>query len=364
MEWIVSGEPETLLFDSDEELVSAAKSWAAANMFSLFKLRSDKGKVVLACLLGNTCRSKREEGVECQRQSSTIKTGCPFRLNGRKQRDEKWKLNLTNLHHNHERPQSLVGIANARRDSNSQQEEIIRLSEANVRPRQIVRLLDENNLLIRKDIYNLVSSDKRRKLGERTVLEYLLENLVQTNSYHRHFVSATGELSGLFFAFEEAITLGKRFKTTFVVDATYKTNRFKLPLLHFIGIDCFGGSFSACFMLMAKEDQAEYLRALECFRECFGIDPEVFVTDKEDALRNAIPIVFPDATNLLCIWHINKNILKNCVNLFESRETFNMLMQDWNQVLYSFTEDQFNTSLMEFRSKYAHACQEFAVVVL
>jgi hypothetical protein len=80
-------------------------------------------------------------------------------------------------------------------------------------------------------------------------------------------------------------------------------------------------------MLMAKEEESDYLRALECFRECFGIDPEVFVTDKEDALRNAISVRFPNATNLLCIWHINKNILKNCLRQVDSRESFDLFVK-------------------------------------
>jgi len=307
---------------------------------------------VLACSLGSKYRTLKEEGVPSQRLSSTIKTNCPFRINGRKQADNKWKINLTNLEHNHERPLSLVGISNARRDSNTQSKEILRLSEANVRPRQIVRLLNESNLLTRKDIYNIISTEKRKKLGNRSVLEYLMEHLAETNCFHRHFESDSGTLTSLFFAFEEAIALGKRFKTTFVVDATYKTNRFKLPLLHFIGIDCFGRSFSACFMLMSKEEESEYLRALECFRECFGIDPEVFVTDKEDALRNSISVRFPNATNLLCIWHINKNILKNCLRQVDSRESFDLFMNHWNQVLYSSTEDMFNDNLANLRATY------------
>jgi len=44
-------------------------------------------------------------------------------------------------------------MANARRDSNQQCEEILRLSAANVRPNQIMQLLDENNLATKKDIY-------------------------------------------------------------------------------------------------------------------------------------------------------------------------------------------------------------------
>jgi hypothetical protein len=286
------------------------------------------------------------------RNSSTIKTNCQFRITGRKLSNEQWKLYLNNLVHNHERPQSLAGLANARRDSNTQHDDIIRLCDANVRPRQILLTLQDSNLLNKRDIYNIKAAIKQKKLGSMSALEYVLSNLIEMNAYHRYFLSTSGELSSLFFAFEKAIELGKRFKTTFIIDATYRTNRFGLPLLHFIGIDCFSGSFSACFMLMSSENEAEYKRAIECFRECFGIYPEVFVTDKEDALRNALHEEFPLAATLLCIWHINKNILKNVLNQFKCRDSFDVFMKDWNAVLNSNTADDFEESLQTLREHY------------
>jgi len=101
--------------------------------------------------------------------------------------DGKWNLNLTNVSHNHPLPVSLVGIANARRDSNSQRDEILRLSNANVRPRQIVHLFEESNLIIRKDIYNIIAAEKRKKLQNRSVLEYLLDNLLEPIVTINHF---------------------------------------------------------------------------------------------------------------------------------------------------------------------------------
>jgi len=81
----------------------------------------------------------------------------------------------------------------------------------------------------------------------------------------------------------------------------------------------FKKSFSVCFMFISKEDELQYHCAMQSFKDCFGINPKVFLTDKEDELRNAISVVFPQATNLLCIWHINKKILKNCLNKFDTR---------------------------------------------
>jgi len=40
--------------------------------------------------------------------------------------------------------------------------------------------------------------------------------------------------------------------------------------------------------------------------------PGVIVTDRELALMKALEITFSDLANLLCLWHISKNILKNC----------------------------------------------------
>ena len=37
--------------------------------------------------------------------------------------------------------------------------------------------------------------------------------------------------------------------------------------------------------------------------------PQTVLVDKDQALINALESVFPDAKVLLCIWHINKNIL-------------------------------------------------------
>jgi hypothetical protein len=356
VQWRVTTEPNEKNFPDLETLVTVAKSWAAENMFSLFKLRSDKEKVVLACSHGNEYRPAKHGLEACGRRTRDgIKTDCNFRLNGRKQSDGSWNLNLTNLTHNHARPSSLSGIANARRDSNLQREEILCLSAANVRPNQIMQLLDQNNLLTKKDLYNMVAAEKKRKLEDKLPLQYLLDHFRETNTFHQQYTNDAGQLTGLFFAFEEGITLGKRFNTVFLVDATYKTNRFKLPLVHFVGVNCFKKSFSACFMFISKEDELQYHCAMQSFKNCFGINPKVFVTDKEDALRNAISVVFPEATNLLCIWHINKNVLKNCLNKFDTREQFGNFMKEINQLLFSSTETSFNDLLIEFRSKFSNS---------
>ena len=118
------------------------------------------------------------------------------------------------------------------------------------------------------------------------------------------------------------MVLTKNYSNIFVMDCTYKTNKYKMPLLDIIGISSFNTSFFSCFVFLQKEEEEDYVWALTKFGKILGIDnyPLVIVSDRELALMNAIKVVFPRTTNLLCVWHIEKNILVNCKRHFEKGE--------------------------------------------
>jgi hypothetical protein len=45
-------------------------------------------------------------------------------------------------------------------------------------------------------------------------------------------------------------------------------------------------------------------------------------TDCDQALRNAISVIFPEIPTLLCLWHTNKNIQQYCKGKFTSNEAY------------------------------------------
>lgn len=94
------------------------------------------------------------------------------------------------------------------------------------------------------------------------------------------------------------------------MDCTYKTNRLAMPLLNIVGITSTYQSFNAGFALLPDEQESSYIWALRQFS--FVVSPSAIATDRELALMNAIMNVFPECVNLICIWHINKNVLANC----------------------------------------------------
>ncbi|KAI5667019.1 hypothetical protein M9H77_16872 [Catharanthus roseus] len=148
-----------------------------------------------------------------------------------------------------------------------------------------------------------------------------------------------GYLTHLFFAHYDFVTLSKSYSTVFVMDSTYKTNCFKMPLLEIIGITSFNTSFYSCFAFFRKEGHEDYLWALGAFSKMLGhgIYPFVIVTDRELALMKAIWVGFPMASNLLCVLHIEKNILSKCKAYFDTKEGWEKLLAAWNRVVHSST---------------------------
>jgi len=63
------------------------------------------------------------------------------------------------------------------------------------------------------------------------------------------------------------------------------------------------------------------------------VGPEVIVCDIDLAWMNVINIVFPKATNLLCRFHINKNVKAKCKMLVDYVEVWQVVMDSWRTII-------------------------------
>ncbi|EED21900.1 hypothetical protein TSTA_091410, partial [Talaromyces stipitatus ATCC 10500] len=67
------------------------------------------------------------------------------------------------------------------------------------------------------------------------------------------------------------------------------------------------------FGFISDEKEGSYKFILECLVKVYAQAdlplPNCILTNKDMALMNAIPTVFPMANNTICLWHIEKNIL-------------------------------------------------------
>lgn len=172
----------------------------------------------------------------------------------------------------------------------------------------------------------------------------------QYNVKHDH----DGHLTHLFIAHPSSITLTKSYSSIFLMDCTYKTNKYRMPLLNIVGVTSFNTTFFSTVVFLQKEEVTDYEWALDCFRKMLGLErqPLAIVTDRELALMNAIKVIFPNSTHLLCVWHIEKNIMAKCKKIFRTKDDWEEFIKTWTDVIRSPEEESFQGSWNLFVEKY------------
>ena len=88
-----------------------------------------------------------------------------------------------------------------------------------------------------------------------------------------------------------------------LIDATYQTNKYNLPCVHFMTITAISMTASISLAFVASETEAMYRLAVATFRELVIGDAhvEVLLTNDEDALKNTLSSIYPDTPQLLCL---------------------------------------------------------------
>jgi len=91
------------------------------------------------------------------------------------------------------------------------------------------------------------------------------------------------------------------------MDTTYRTNKYRFPLLEIVGVTSTGLTFSVGFAFLSSERQNNFTWALERLKGLLMTSkggPEVIVNDRDLALMNVIATVFPECYHFLCQFHI------------------------------------------------------------
>jgi len=78
--------------------------------------------------------------------------------------------------------------------------------------------------------------------------------------------------------------------------------------------------------------------------------PTITISDRDLALMNAIEVVFPEATNLFCRFHINKNVNAKCKMLVHPREAWDVVIKAWTTVIDCSDCEAFSKCVKNFES--------------
>ena len=82
--------------------------------------------------------------------------------------------------------------------------------------------------------------------------------------------------------------------------------------------------------------------------------PQVIVTNKYLALMNALEVLFPSTTNMLCKSHISKNVKAKCKMPVTKAEDWETMMDTWASLVSSIDEEMYKQWLKSFTNMCAH----------
>ena len=153
-----------------------------------------------------------------------------------------------------------------------------------------------------KDLWNLTTSDQFIQRQGMTLIQALYAKMHESPKWIAFWdLGYSGNVKRMFFMHEEQLKLLQRYPDMALADCTYKTNRWKLPLLVILRITPLDTHFSACYCFLNREREEDFEWALNSFKRATEIDISVWLTDRQLALKNAIHKVYPGCKQLLCV---------------------------------------------------------------
>ncbi|RYO85590.1 hypothetical protein DL764_009150 [Monosporascus ibericus] len=350
--------PPEGFFESREALFESINTYARPRGYAFITRRSTREKngylsVVFAC---DRSRQLPSKGAR-RRQTTTRMTECPFSVLA-KESSEGWTLKYRHdvryASHNHE--PSLHPSAHPVHRQLSRTPQLKTLSNAGLAPKEIQTIVRQSgSLATRQDIYNCVAEVRRDTRQGQSPIYALANQLEQEGFWSRIQFALDGHVTAVLFAHPDSLIYLRAYPEILLLDCTYKTNKYGMPLFDMIGVDATGRSFCIAFAFLSGEAEEDYAWALERLKTLYeqygGILPSVILTDRCLAVMNTASTLFPSAM-FLCIWHANKAVLARCQPAFEAAEAWKEFYGYWFSILNLPTEEIYDQRLKEFEKKY------------
>jgi hypothetical protein len=354
--------PPQGFFESKLALYNSITAWSLTRGYAFTIHRSTREKngkltVIYACDRGGKPRRVAEN---ISKKTCTRKTDCPFSIIAKESAagwNLKHRLDRQSWFHNHEPSQHPSAHPAHRQLSTDVQKQVKTLLDVGVQPKEIRTVVRQGGSLAgRKDIYNHIAEARRDAYQGESSIHALANQLDKKGFWNRIQFADDGRVTAVLFAHPGSIAYLHSYPELLILDCTYKTNKYKMPLLDMVGVDAAGRSFCIAFAFLSGEAEADFTWALDRLKSLYQSSntplPSVILTDRCLAAINTCTALFPDATTLICVWHANKAVLAKCKPAFREDEEWSTFYGFWHSVIRSVTEEAYNSNLQEFKKKY------------
>ncbi|KAL6277380.1 hypothetical protein ACE6H2_020981 [Prunus campanulata] len=164
--------PQPGTFEDREDLIKYVRDFGASQGYvvTIKKSRKDR-RVILGCDRGGVYRNRRKiDESKRKRKASSRLINCPFEAIGKKE-DDLWVLTIKNGDHNHDALKDMSEHPYSRRFTEEEVRQIKQMTEAGVKPRQVLKTLKQINPELQstpRHLYNLKAKIRQGNLSEKS----------------------------------------------------------------------------------------------------------------------------------------------------------------------------------------------------
>ena len=140
------------------------------------------------------------------------------------------------------------------------------------------------------------------------------------------------------------------------IDGTYRLTKNNYPWIICGVVDRQGKLHPIAFMISNQETILEFKALLTgiinlAYKLDINCDPDFIMMDSSDATHNAVSEIFPNATILMCYFHVMKNIKKYCQKPLTNSQ-YESLLVDIRYLHLRKTKEEFEKGLTVFKKKW------------
>ncbi|XP_074266744.1 uncharacterized protein LOC141590026 [Silene latifolia] len=198
--------------------------------------------------------------------------------------ENKWKLVMRSGFHNHALTLYCDGDRYFAKFDEEELAYIDAQVRAHVRPAIISAGLHQRNpeksRPNRRQIYNHSQKVRAEERDGRNPAQQMLALAVQ-HKYVHYWVTdqETNELTHVFMAHPEAVKMFRSYYYVVLIDSTYKTNLYRLPLVEMVGVTPVGKSFVIAYALVKHESEDGYLWVLRKLKALLNdvVQPNIMI---------------------------------------------------------------------------------------
>ncbi|CAG8584967.1 20804_t:CDS:2, partial [Gigaspora margarita] len=399
-------------FESLEEFEDAAKSAAKVSGFAFSRKDSNlterKGTslyVVLQCTKGGEWRNNWSITEKTQkRKRNTRREGCPVYIRAKAKKcytntnilstEIKWIVTKAMLEHDHPLLElNEVATFPQYRAMNLNQKNLVQQLHNSNTPTRIIMVAVNNiidgGIIFSKDIIN-ERARIRLALNEGSnndPTQRFLKLLEERDYMVVLLKLVKGYLTHLFFSHIESAKWVAKCPEVLIMDSIYKTNIYKYPLVSAVGITNISNdrgalaSYQIAMAWIEDKSEASYIWFLQTLRKkiynAYGCLPNVFMSDRDQALRNASSKVFLESNKMLYVEALRfasfeeeiprfLDAIKKTAEKARSPEKIESYLQTWMKDsktwIYAYTKQYCHMGISTTgRSESSHSAFKWAI---